>query len=222
MCDFVRWQADRLAAVDPHRPAAMADETEQRLEGGGSSGPVATQKSHNFTAIHIEIDAVQDVRLTVEGMQPSHPQHFVHHPWAPCSSASAVPMYASITSGFLDTSAYVPLAMMRPCCSTVMVSAIVATTFMLCSTIRTVRPVDALLMRPVTLSTSSCPMPCVGSSSSISSGSIASVVAISRARLRPYGSSTAATLACAPRPTASSNCSARGLRAARVASRFQK
>ena len=37
----------------------------------------------------------------------------------------------------------------------------------------------------VTRSTSSCPMPCVGSSSSISSGSSARVVAISRARLRP-------------------------------------
>ena len=57
---------------------------------------------------------------------------------------------------------------------------------MLCSTISTVRPADDLLDQlRVTRSTSSWPMPCVGSSSSISFGSIASVVAISSARLRP-------------------------------------
>ena len=75
--------------------------------------------------------------------------------------------------------------MIRPRCSTVMVSAMVATTFMLCSTISTVRSADGLLDERGDRATSSCPMPCVGSSSSISSGSIASVVAISSARLRP-------------------------------------
>ena len=66
-----------------------------------------------------------------------------------------------------------------------MVSAIDDTTFMLCSTIRMVRPALTRLISWVTRSTSSWPMPWVGSSSSISSGSIASVVAISSARLRP-------------------------------------
>ena len=48
-----------------------------------------------------------------------------------------------------------------------------------------VRPTETFLISCVTRSTSSWPMPCVGSSSSMSSGSMASVVAISRARLRP-------------------------------------
>jgi hypothetical protein len=75
--------------------------------------------------------------------------------------------------------------MMAPRCSTVMRSAIDDTTFMLCSTIRMVRPAETFLISCVTRSTSSWPMPWVGSSSSISSGSSASVVASSSARLRP-------------------------------------
>ena len=59
------------------------------------------------------------------------------------------------------------------------------TTFMLCSTINTVRPSATRLIRVVTRSTSSWPMPWVGSSSNIKVGSIAIVVAISSARLRP-------------------------------------
>lgn len=59
-------------------------------------------------------------------------------------------------------------------------------------------------------------MPCVGSSSSISSGSIASVVAISSARLRPYASSTVGTCAKSVRPT----CVSRSI--ARSSSRLSK
>ena len=51
--------------------------------------------------------------------------------------------------------------------------------------IKMVRPVETFLISCVTRSTSSWPMPAVGSSSSISSGSSASVVANSSARLRP-------------------------------------
>lgn len=75
--------------------------------------------------------------------------------------------------------------MTLPRASTVIVSAMLDTTFMLCSTISTVRLAATFLINCVTRSTSSWPMPCVGSSSSISFGSIANVVAISRARLRP-------------------------------------
>ena len=66
-----------------------------------------------------------------------------------------------------------------------MVSAIDATTLMLCSTISTVRSAATFLISARMRSTSSRPMPCVGSSSSISVGSIASVVAISSARFLP-------------------------------------
>ena len=60
-----------------------------------------------------------------------------------------------------------------------------STTLRLCSTINTVRSAATVLMSAAMRSTSSCPMPAVGSSSSIISGSSASVVAISSARFRP-------------------------------------
>mgnify|MGYP002776372888 CR=1 FL=1 len=69
--------------------------------------------------------------------------------------------------------------------STVMASLMPDTTLMLCSTMRMVRLTATFLINCITRSTSSCPMPWVGSSKSISSGSSASVVAISSARLRP-------------------------------------
>ena len=90
-----------------------------------------------------------------------------------------------MTSGFFDTCSYGPSASVAPRCSTVIVSAMLATTLMLCSTISTVRLAATFLISWRMRSTSSSPMPCVGSSSSISFGSIASVVAISSARLRP-------------------------------------
>ena len=61
----------------------------------------------------------------------------------------------------------------------------VSTTLRLCSTMSTVRLAATRLMSAVMRSTSSWVMPAVGSSSSIISGSRASVVAISSARLRP-------------------------------------
>src|SRR2546423_8965891 len=84
-----------------------------------------------------------------------------------------------------------------------------STTLRLCSTISTVRFCATFLISAAIRSTSSWPMPAVGSSRSIISGSSASVVAISSARLRPYGSSTAATLATSLSPTASISSSAR-------------
>ncbi|MNG19539.1 hypothetical protein D3C84_1037060 [compost metagenome] len=56
---------------------------------------------------------------------------------------------------------------------------------MLCSTMRMVLPAETLLISAVTRATSSRPMPAVGSSNSINSGSMASVVAISSARFLP-------------------------------------
>src|SRR5215475_458542 len=86
-----------------------------------------------------------------------------------------------------------------------------ATTLRLCSTISTVRLLATDLMSAAMRSMSSCPMPAVGSSSSIISGSRASVVAISSARLRPYGSSTADHSAKGLRPTSASKAMARSL-----------
>ena len=60
-----------------------------------------------------------------------------------------------------------------------------STTLRLCSTMSTVRLRATCWIRAEMRSTSSWAMPAVGSSSSIISGSSASVVAISSARLRP-------------------------------------
>src|SRR5947209_6896007 len=103
-----------------------------------------------------------------------------------------------------------------------MVSERFSTTLRLCSTMRTVRFVATRLISAEMRSTSSCPMPAVGSSSSIISGSSASVVAISRARLRPYGSSTAGVCAKAARPTASISSTAGPLRPSSTRSDRQK
>src|SRR3989344_5829340 len=101
-------------------------------------------------------------------------------------------------------------------------SAMVETTFMLCSTVKMVRPAETFLISWVTRSTSSWPMPWVGSSSSISSGSMASVVAISSARLRPYGRLTVTSSAKSSRPTSVNNCIARSSSCDRVRSLRQK
>src|SRR6266545_1269412 len=97
-----------------------------------------------------------------------------------------------------------------------------STTLRLCSTIRTVRFAATRLISAEMRSTSSWAIPAVGSSSSIISGSSASVVAISRARLRPYGSSTAGVCANAARPTASISSIARPFRPSSTRSDRQK
>ena len=62
---------------------------------------VTTSPSSN-----LEVDAVQHVRLAVPAVQPADLEKGDGHAqWLPASSASAVPMYASITAGFLETSA---------------------------------------------------------------------------------------------------------------------
>ena len=72
-----------------------------------------------------------------------------------------------------------------PRASTVMVLDRSATTFRLCSTMSTVRFLATRRISELMRAMSSRPMPAIGSSSSITSGSTASVVAISSARLRP-------------------------------------
>ncbi len=171
--------------------------------------PSRVTTSPRFTR---EVDAVQDVRLAVEGVQVGDAQVFapVSHARLP-ARRSRCPCRLPSPAGSSTPTAYGPSAMICPRCSTVIVSAMVDTTFMLCSTMSTVRFAATFLISAVTRSTSSCPMPWVGSSSSISSGSIASVVAISRARLRPYGSSTVTVDARSCRSTEARSSSARPL-----------
>ena len=50
-------------------PLALAGEAEDRAQRGGAAGAVAAEQRHDFAAVHDEVDAVQDVRLAVEGVQ---------------------------------------------------------------------------------------------------------------------------------------------------------
>ena len=65
----VRRQADRLAAVDHDRAGALAGQAQDRAQRRGAPGAVAPEQRHHFAAVHPEIDAVQDVRLAVAGVQ---------------------------------------------------------------------------------------------------------------------------------------------------------
>ena len=91
--DAVRRQRDRLGAVDHDRAGAPADQAHDGLQRGGAAGAVAAQQRDHLAAVHREVDAVQDVRLAVPGVQVGQAQELdALMPWAPCSSASALPM----------------------------------------------------------------------------------------------------------------------------------
>ena len=105
MGDAVRRQRDRLAAVDHHRPRAPADQAEQRFKRSCAAGAIAAEQRDDLAAVYVEIDAMQNVRLAVEGVQVRHSQQLRRHQGGLPSPASGEPMYASITSGSRETSA---------------------------------------------------------------------------------------------------------------------
>src|SRR5262249_471875 len=95
-----------------------------------------------------------------------------------------------------------------------------ATTLRLCSTISTVRSAATDLMSALMRSMSSWPMPAIGSSSRSISGSSAKVVAISSARLGPYGNATAVQWAKDDKPTSAISAIARSLKTS--STRFER
>ena len=73
--------------------------------------PLRPSRRHHLAAAHVEVDAVQDMRLAVPGVQVAdlegsglrgHVSFAVQCP-LPASSPSVVPMYASRTAAFPDT-----------------------------------------------------------------------------------------------------------------------
>src|SRR5690554_6273895 len=89
-----------------------------RLEGGAAPGPVATQQRHQLAAAHLHIDAMQDMRFAIEGMQIPNAQHLGARVIAiigmcrlldnlahalPSSAAASLPIYASRTCGSAET-----------------------------------------------------------------------------------------------------------------------
>ena len=73
--DPVRGGADDLLAVETDRAGALADDPHHRLQRGGLAGAVASEQGHHLAGIHLEIDAVKDVRLPVPGLQILDRQH---------------------------------------------------------------------------------------------------------------------------------------------------
>ncbi len=67
--------AEGLVAVDHDRAGAPADHVHDRLEGGAAPGAVAAEQGHQLATLHVEVDAVEDMRLAVEGVQVADPQH---------------------------------------------------------------------------------------------------------------------------------------------------
>src|SRR5450759_926845 len=100
---FVRCQRDGLNAIDLDRTFARAGEAHNGAQRGGAASTVAPQQRHHFAFVNAEIDAVQNVRFAVPGVQVFNVQEFLGHQWAPCKAVSTVPIYASITNGLLDT-----------------------------------------------------------------------------------------------------------------------
>src|SRR5579862_2286861 len=75
--DAVRRQSDRLAAVQHDRARAARDEAEDRLERRRPPRTVAAEQRHDLSLPHLEVEAVEDVRLAVERVQVGHPQQLV-------------------------------------------------------------------------------------------------------------------------------------------------
>ena len=70
--DAVGREADRLAAGEDDRAAPLADDAHDRLEGRRLAGAVAAEQGDDLARPHLEIDAVEDVRFAVPGVQPGN------------------------------------------------------------------------------------------------------------------------------------------------------
>ena len=187
--DTVDRQTDELLAVEHDRTHSLADDTHDRLQGRRLSRSVSPEQRHDLALPHVEIDAVQNMRFIVPGLQAFDVEHRLIRrgrtlrdsrlSHAPPRDRPASPLRSRTPRDSRPRQARAPRV------STVMRCERLATTWRLCSTMRIVRFADTRRMRSAVRSMSSWPIPAIGSSSSIISGSTASVVASSRARLRP-------------------------------------
>ena len=90
---------DRLAAVDLDRAFARVGQSQDRAQSRRTARAVAAEQGYDFAMVHEKIDAMQDVRLAVPGLQAGDFQR-----WLVRHEDAAVPIYASITCGSFDTS----------------------------------------------------------------------------------------------------------------------
>ena len=68
-CDAVRGQADGLGAVDLDRALAAADQAHDGAQRAGAPGAVAAQQRDDLAFVHVQVHAVQHVRLAVPAVQ---------------------------------------------------------------------------------------------------------------------------------------------------------
>src|SRR4051794_24811160 len=191
-------QALDLRAVEHDPSGARRHDAGDRPQRRRLAGAVRADQRDDLTLVDLERDALERLDRAVEGVDVLHEEDgLVAVRRGPVAGAHAwLPRYASITRGFLRTSAGAPSAIFSPWSSTVMWSETFITTFMSCSMRSTEIPRS---LRRVSISrrssSDSCGfMPAVGSSSRSNRGSDASARAISRRRWAPEGGVIASSL----------------------------
>src|SRR5438445_13445798 len=83
---MVRRQRDELAARESNGAAAARHDPHDRFQGGRLARAVATEDRHDLARADLEIDAVEDVRLAVPGMEIMGPVQWLRHRRAQCAS----------------------------------------------------------------------------------------------------------------------------------------
>ena len=72
----MRRHGHRFGAVYHDGTGAATDQPENGFERGGSACTVSAQKRHHLALVHMQVDAVQDVRFAVPGMHVGEPKQF--------------------------------------------------------------------------------------------------------------------------------------------------
>src|SRR5690606_2532142 len=184
--DLVGELAGHLLPGQPDR-AGRGHQRQQGAQRGGLAGTVAPQQGGHTTLAYLERDAVQDVRLAEDHVEPVDLQdHRCSPRYAACTVASAI------------TRCGVSHANSAPWCMTAIRSASPTATSIRCSTstMEVPRVSRTLRIARVSSGTSSAPMPAVGSSSSSTFGRPTTASATSSLRLPPWDSDAAGTWAC--------------------------
>ncbi len=73
--DAVDREADELLAVEHDRTHSLADDAHDRLQRRRLAGSVSSEQRHDLALPHVEIDAVQNVRFVVPGLQALDAEH---------------------------------------------------------------------------------------------------------------------------------------------------
>ena len=71
----VRRCPDDILVAETDRAGALADNPHHRFQRRRLAGAVASEQRHHLAGVHIEVDAVEDVRLAVPGFEILNRQH---------------------------------------------------------------------------------------------------------------------------------------------------